>query len=181
MKHRSTYGSSYPKLATESTPYSATDSDFLQASFQGQVWDAKYENDLHFNFQGHLKGQIQIRRSEHQILSQNYGSTRTEMISSDSLPPWIVYITMTFDLALDLQGQIQGQRRGNGYRSDITSARVPRWSQTIASGLPGHRAVYTTMTFDRALYLRGQIQRKGYRILPQNYVSTCTKIVLDVS
>ena len=35
------------------------DSDFLQTSFWVQVWDAEHENDLHFDFKGHLKGHIQ--------------------------------------------------------------------------------------------------------------------------
>ena len=40
-----------------------TDPDFLQTllqtSFNGQFWDAGNENDLHFELQGHLQGQIQ--------------------------------------------------------------------------------------------------------------------------
>ena len=40
---------------------------------------------------------------------------------------------MTFDLAFELHGQIQGQRTGYGYRPEITPAPVTKWSQTIAS------------------------------------------------
>ena len=40
---------------------------------------------------------------------------------------------MIFDLVFDLQGQIQGQGRGTGYRPEIMSAGVPKWSQTIDS------------------------------------------------
>ena len=52
---------------------------------------------------------------------------------------WAAYTIMIFELILDLQGQIQGQRNGKGYLPEITSARVPRWSQTVAS-LPGQLA-----------------------------------------
>ena len=38
------------------------DSDLLQTSLQGQVWDAEHENDLYYNFQGHLNGLIQGQR-----------------------------------------------------------------------------------------------------------------------
>ena len=37
LKHRSICDSGYPKLATYSVTYSATDSDVLQTSLQGQV------------------------------------------------------------------------------------------------------------------------------------------------
>ena len=99
LKHRSACGSGYPKLATLLTPYLATNSDFLQISFQGQFGDAEHENGRHFNFQGHLKGQIQSQRMEHRILSLNYVSTWTKMVSSGSVPPWVVRTkTLTWHL-----------------------------------------------------------------------------------
>ena len=39
--------------------HSATDSDFLLTSVQGQVFDAEQENDPYLNLQGHFKGKIQ--------------------------------------------------------------------------------------------------------------------------
>ena len=48
--------------------YSATDLDFLQTSFNGQVQEAEQEYELHFNFQGRLKGQIEGRRARLDII-----------------------------------------------------------------------------------------------------------------
>ena len=50
-----------------------------------------------------------------------------------------IYRTINFDLAFDLRGQIEGQRMEIGYRPQFTSARVPKWFQTMAS-LPGQLA-----------------------------------------
>ena len=61
-------------------------SDFLQTLFHGQVKDAEHEKNLHFNFQGHLQGQIEGQRAGAAYRSKiTYVSKRTKMASSDSL------------------------------------------------------------------------------------------------
>ena len=74
------------KIATYSAADSATDSDFLQTTYQVQVQDAEHENDLHFNFQGDFQGLIRGQRTGYRISSQNYASTCTKMVSDDSWP-----------------------------------------------------------------------------------------------
>ena len=41
------------------------------------------------------------------ILYQNYVSTCTKMVLSDSKPLWVAYKTMTFDLTFDLEIEIE--------------------------------------------------------------------------
>ena len=41
---------------------------------------------------------------------RNYVNTRTKIVSNDDYHNWVAYTFIIFDLAFELQGQIQGQR-----------------------------------------------------------------------
>ena len=67
-----------------------------------------------------------------------------------------------------------------GNRPEITSAHVPKLSQTVAILVS---SLHTIMTFDLAIDLQGQIQnqRTGCWISVRNYVSRGTKMIPDGS
>ena len=81
--------------------YSATDSDFIQTSTQGQLWDAEHENDLHLNFRSHLQGKIQGQRMGYRISSRNYVRKCTKMVSSDSDKMVLLFVRSVFSLEFD--------------------------------------------------------------------------------
>ena len=58
---------------------------------------------------------------------------------------------MILNLACDLQVNLKLKGSGAGYRPEITSARVPKWSQATASL---SWEADTTITFDLAFYLQ---------------------------
>ena len=69
---------------------------------------------------------------------------------------------MTFDLEFDHQGQIQG----TGYRPEITSARVAKWSQTVAS-LPEQLAQPCPWTCHLTFQVKLNVKRQGTRYLTE--------------
>ena len=70
--------------------------------------------------------------------------------------PCAAYTTMTFDLAFDLRGPIQGQRRGTGYHPDIE----PKWFQTMAS-LPGQLSQQWPFTWQLTIKVKLKVKWRG--------------------
>ena len=71
---------------------------------------------------------------------------------------------MMFDLTFEFQGQIQGQRRGAGYRREITSAGAPKWSQMIVR-LPQQLTQTSSLTWHLNFKVRFKVKARdtGYR------------------
>ena len=164
LKHRSTCGSGYPKQATHSAMHSATDSDFLFTSVQGQVWDAEHENYPNFNFQGHFKVKLNVEgrgteyRPEITSACVPKWSKETANLPRPITQPWALTWNLTFKVKVKVKGW------GTGYRPEITSARLRKWSQMIAS-LPWQliqlRPLALHLTFEVKLRVKGR--DTGYR------------------
>ena len=68
--------------------------------------------------------------------------------------------TMTFDLAFDLQGQIQGRRRGTGYNPEATLASEPKMFQTKCS-LPEQLTQPHNLTLNLTMKIKCQTKGIG--------------------
>ena len=133
------------KLAT----HSATASDVLQTSFQGQVQDVEHENGIHFHIQYQMTG--------YRISSRNNISTPVKMVPNELAFPGIPHNH-------DFSPGIWPSRSYARFEPSLETKMVSNDGQL-------HQAAYTSMAIDL------QDQRTGYRISSRNYVSACKEMV----
>ena len=101
LKHRSTCGSGCPKLATHSATYSATDSDFLQTSFQSQVRTLNTKITISI-FQAILKMKFNVKGSGNRIIPKLRQHAYENGFKRQPASLGSLHKHVTFDLTFEL-------------------------------------------------------------------------------